>query len=170
MKNLAFERDDRDPKSWLYGEGKWHRRYMRIAKEISTWSSCLSRQVGCVITVQNRIVATGYNGAPANIKNCRERGFCLRKGSASGTNLEECLATHAEQNALTQAAKLGISINGGTLYCTARPCTTCMKLIINSGIKEVYYAEDYPNELAKELAMEAGLLVTFLPLDKCKEV
>lgn len=145
---------------------KWPLRYMKIAKVVSEWSSCLSRSVGCVITKNNRIVATGYNGAPAGVKNCKETGICLRKSSPSGTNLEMCIATHAEQNALIQAAKMGIAVEGGDIYVTARPCTTCIKLIINAGIKNVYYLEDYPNDLSEKLAKEAGLTLTKLTLDE----
>lgn len=136
---------------------KWHIRYMRIANEVATWSTCLSRKVGCVITKSNRIVATGYNGAPSGVMSCAERGFCIRASSLSGTNLETCLATHAEQNALAQAARMGISVEGGNAYVTTKPCTTCTKLFINSGIKKVFYLEDYNNPLSDELAKEAGL-------------
>lgn len=138
---------------------KWPERYMKIALDVSEWSSCLSRSVGCVITKNNRIVATGYNGAPSGVLNCYERNVCLRKNSKSGTNLEECLATHAEQNAITQAAKMGISIDGGDAYVTTKPCTTCMKLFINSGIKRVFYLEEYENPLSDVIAKEAGLLL-----------
>lgn len=138
---------------------KWHKRYMRIANEVATWSTCLSRKVGCVITKSNRIVATGYNGAPSGVMSCAERGFCMRESSPSGTNLETCLATHAEQNALAQAARMGISVEGGNAYVTTKPCTTCTKLFINSGIKKVFYLEDYNNPLSDELAKEAGLLL-----------
>ena len=99
-------------------ELEWHKRYMGLAKEVSSWSSCLSRQVGSVITVNRRVVATGYNGAPAGVKNCKELGYCLRANSKSGENLDFCLATHSEQNAITQAAKQGVAVNGGDLYVT----------------------------------------------------
>ena len=138
---------------------KWPRRYMKIASEVSEWSSCLSRKVGCVITKNNRIVATGYNGAPARVKNCKELGRCLRETSESGTNLDMCMATHAEQTAITQAAKMGISIDGGDAYVTTKPCTTCIKLFINSGIRRVFYYEEYNNPLTDSIAKEAGILL-----------
>ena len=138
-------------------EREWNERYMQMAELVSTWSSCLSRKVGAVITVDRRVVATGYNGAPAGVKNCKELGYCLRANSKSGENLDVCVAVHAEQNAITQAAKLGVAIRGGTLYVTTYPCIHCMKMIINSGIKKIYYLNDYNSPLAKRLALEAGV-------------
>lgn len=140
---------------------KWDARFMSIAKEIATWSSCIrpSRQVGAIITRDRRILATGYNGAPAHIKTCVERNECMRttKHIASGTCQEVCYAIHAEQNAILQAAKLGISIEGATLYCTHQPCSICAKQIINSGITRVVYAEGYPDEFAQTLLNEANI-------------
>lgn len=145
-------------------QNKWAYRYMRIAYEVASWTSCLSRGVGCVITVDRRLVATGYNGAPSGIESCRELGYCLRKGSPSGENLESCLAVHAEQNALLQAAKSGASVKGGDLYVTTFPCSTCMKMIINAGIKRVFYCEDYNSPLSVQFADQAGIEV--IQLDK----
>ena len=138
-------------------ELKWAKRYMSMAHLVAGWSSCLSRRVGCVITVDRRVVATGYNGAPAGIPSCRETGFCLRKNSKSGENLDTCYAVHAEQNAITWAAKSDTAIRGGDLYVTTFPCSTCMKLIIASGIKRVFYGEDYNSPLSRELAEKAGV-------------
>ncbi len=136
---------------------KWNKRYIKLAVDVSKWTTCLSRKVGCVITVHNRIVATGYNGAPSGVESCLDRGYCLREKCKSGEWLDRCMATHAEQNAITQAARLGISIDGGDAYITTQPCTTCTKLLINSGIKRVFYIESYPDDLALQIAEEAGL-------------
>lgn len=138
---------------------KWDKRFIEIAKVVSTWSSCLSRHVGCVIVKDRRIITTGYNGAPAGIKSCVERGYCLRADSKSGDDLAHCYATHAEQNALLQAAKLGVSVDGATLYCTTKPCSTCTKMIINSGIKRVCYINEYPDNFAGELFRESNIEV-----------
>lgn len=135
----------------------WAKRYLRLAEEISTWTSCLSRGVGCVITVGRRVVATGYNGAPAGVPSCRERGYCLREDSRSGENLDKCLAVHSEQNAITWAAKEGQSLKGGDIYVTTMPCSTCMKLIISSGIKRVFFINDYNSPLTIQLAKEANI-------------
>lgn len=148
----------------MASKAEWNKRYMEMAKLVSTWSSCLSRHVGCVITVDRRVVATGYNGAPAGVKSCVERGFCIRKDSKSGENLDKCFASHGEMNAITQAAKMGISVEGGSLYVTTLPCSTCIKLIINAGIKEVYYIEDYNSPMTKSLAEEAGIKLVQLKI------
>lgn len=141
---------------------KWVIRYLRIAREISTWTSCLRRGVGCVITKDHRIVATGYNGAPSGMVNCRELGYCLRQSAKSGDSLDQCLAIHAEQNALIQASKLGASVKGGEVFVTTKPCTTCMKLIAQAGIRRVYCFEDYPNKLSQRIADEVGVEVIFI--------
>ena len=137
---------------------KWHKRYMSMAKLVSTWSSCLGRQVGSVITVGRRVVSTGYNGAPPGIPSCKERGVCNRKLNNDHT-LDSCLAVHAEQNSITWAAKHGISIAGGDIYTTTFPCVHCMRIIIASGIKRVFYFDDYPatQKLATDLANKAGV-------------
>ena len=122
---------------------KWDNRFMDMALVVSEWSSCYqdNRHVGAVIVKDKRILTTGYNGAPAGIKRCTEKGECLRKklNIPSGTRHELCYAVHAEQNAIAQAAKQGISVAGATLYCTHQPCVICAKMIINSGISKVFY-------------------------------
>ena len=142
---------------------KWDSRFMQMAHVIAGWTSCNTpgRAIGCVIVKDKRIMTTGYNGAPAGLKTCRERGECLRRklGIESGTRAEVCYAIHAEQNAIIQAAKLGISIDGGTLYCTHQPCSVCARIIINAGITRVVYQEGYPDAFTLELFGEAGVAV-----------
>ena len=139
---------------------KWDKRFMQMAELVADWSSCYqpNRHVGAVIVRDKRIITTGYNGAGSGIKSCVERGECLRRNLniASGTRQEICYAIHAEQNAIVQAAKLGISVQGATLYCTHQPCVICAKLIINSGIKRVIYKHGYPDEFALQMFAEAG--------------
>ena len=150
-----IDRRNSTPKS------KWDERFMEMAKLVSGWSTCVrdKRQVGAVIVRDKRIIATGYNGAPSGVTNCSERGYCLRDklGIESGTRAEVCYSTHAEQNALVQAAKLGISVDGATMYVTHRPCVICTKLLINAGIKRVVYGVEYPDEFSVELLKEAGI-------------
>ena len=141
---------------------KWNKRFMALTEHIATWSSCLRRQVGAVIVKDKRIMTTGYNGAPAGVKTCIERGVCMRneQNIPSGTHAELCYAAHAEQNAIIQAAKEGISLKDCTLYCTHQPCVVCAKMIINAGIKEVIYKEGYPDQFSQEICKEAGVKLT----------
>lgn len=136
---------------------------MEVADLVASWSSCFqeNRQVGAVIALNKRILTTGYNGASSGVKSCKERGVCLRRelGIPSGTRHEVCYATHAEQNAIIQAARLGLSVDGATLYCTHQPCVICAKMIINSGIKRIVYREGYPDEFSLQLLGEAGVQI-----------
>lgn len=146
---------------------KWDARFMEMAFVISGWASCYQqdRKIGAVIVKNKRIVTTGYNGAPSGIKTCVERGECLRKklGIASGTKHEICYAIHAEQNAIIQAAKLGSSIDGATLYCTHQPCVICAKMIVNAGISRVVYQHGYPDEFAVQMLEEGGVTLERFP-------
>ncbi|MDO5112591.1 MAG: dCMP deaminase family protein [Clostridia bacterium] len=131
---------------------KWDERFMALAHTIGTWSSCYqeNRHVGAVIVKNKRILTTGYNGAPAGVESCVERGECLRRklNIPSGTRAELCYAIHAEQNAIIQAARLGVSIEDATIYCTHQPCVICAKMIVNAGIGRVIYDEGYPDEFS----------------------
>lgn len=142
---------------------KWDKRFMDVADLVATWSSCFqeNRQVGAVIARNKRILTTGYNGASSGISSCKERGVCLRRelNIPSGTRHEVCYATHAEQNAIIQAARMGLSVEGATLYCTHQPCVICAKMIINSGITRIVYREGYPDEFSLKLLNEAGVAI-----------
>ena len=132
-----------------------------MAETVAGWSSCFqeNRHVGAVIVKDKRILATGYNGAPSGIKSCADRGECLRRvrNIASGTMQEVCYAVHAEQNAIIQAAKLGISLDGAEMFVTHQPCVICTRMILNAGIKRVIYKNGYPDEFALQLFKEAGV-------------
>ncbi|WP_287154871.1 cytidine/deoxycytidylate deaminase family protein [Candidatus Solincola tengchongensis] len=136
----------------------WEEYFMSIAGQVATRSTCLRRQVGCIIVVEKRIVATGYNGAPVGLPHCEEVG-CLRErqGVSPGERHELCRGLHAEQNAIIQAAMHGTAVRGGVLYCTHKPCVLCTKMLINAGITRIYYREGYRDTLADDLAGEAGL-------------
>ena len=142
---------------------KWDDRFMNLAETISLWSSCYQegRKIGAIIVRNKRIITTGYNGAPAGIKSCVERGECMRRNLniPSGTRHELCYAIHAEQNAIIQAAKLGVSIEGATLYCTHQPCVICAKMIVNAGIARIIFKHGYPDEFALQIFNEAGVSV-----------
>jgi len=136
----------------------WNEYFMSIANMVAKRSTCLRRQVGAILVKEKRILATGYNGAPAGLRHCEEVG-CLRINSSvpSGTRHELCRGLHAEQNAIIQAAYHGISIAGSTLYCTNKPCVICSKMLINAGIKKIFFEKGYDDALAEEMLMEAGI-------------
>jgi dCMP deaminase len=138
----------------------WDEYFMQIVEIVKTRSTCLRRQVGALVVRDKRILATGYNGAPMGCKHCAEIG-CLRDklNIPSGQRQELCRASHAEQNAIAQAAYSGTSIKGGTLYITHQPCSICAKMIINAGIVKVVFRGDYPDDLAMDLLQEAGIRV-----------
>ena len=139
----------------------WHEYFMQITELVSTRSTCLRRRVGAVIVRDRRILTTGYNGPPRNIVHCEDRGGCLRDELKipSGQRMELSRAIHAEQNAIIQAAKVGISIQDSTLYVTTHPCFTCAKMLINAGVQEIIYKEGYPDEFSREILKEAGIRV-----------
>ena len=136
---------------------KWDKRYIELAEKIGEWTSCYRHNVGCIITVDNRIIVTGYNGAPAGLRSCKELGYCYKKSKGIEKGPIFCRAVHAEQNALLQAAKLGLSVSGGILYCTHFPCNICAKMIINAGIKKIVYKEEYEDDFSKELLKESNI-------------
>lgn len=133
---------------------------MGIAFLVSERSTCLRRKVGAVAVKDKRILATGYNGAPASLAHCLEIG-CLRQkmGIPSGQRHEICRGLHAEQNVIIQAATHGISIEGAEIYCTNQPCVQCAKMLINCGIRKLFFADSYPDDLASALLEEAGIQV-----------
>jgi dCMP deaminase len=134
----------------------WDEYFMRIAELAATRSTCLRRQVGAVIVKDKKILATGYNGAPSGLKHCLDIG-CLREKLKipSGERHELCRATHAEQNAIAQAALFGVSIRDGVMYSTTQPCILCTKLIINAGIKKIVIQDTYPDRMSKAMLKEA---------------
>ena len=142
---------------------KWDHRFVEMARLVASWSSCFNegRAIGAVIVKDKRVMTTGYNGAPAGMKTCKERGECLRRklGIPSGTRAEICYAIHAEQNAIIQAAKIGVSIQDATLYCTHQPCSVCAKMIVNSGIRRVVYEQGYPDDFALAFFKETGVVL-----------
>lgn len=146
----------------------WDEYFMGMAKLTSQRSTCLRRKVGAVIVKDKHIIATGYNGAPRGLSHCAELGGCLREQLKvpSGQRHELCRALHAEQNAIIQAATLGQSIEGASIYITHQPCSICSKMIINAGIDRIVVNEGYPDELATKLLEEAGIKVVKLDHDK----
>jgi dCMP deaminase len=136
----------------------WDDYFMDITRLVAKRTTCLRRAVGAIIVKDKRILATGYNGAPANVRHCLEVG-CMREQLKveSGQRHELCRGIHAEQNAIIQAAYHGVSVKGASLYSTTQPCSICAKMIINAGIDTIYYDSGYADELAQEMLSEAGL-------------
>jgi dCMP deaminase len=139
----------------------WDEYFMGIARVVASRSNCVKRKVAAVVTVDRRIISTGYNGTPRGTKNCNEGG-CPRCNELAigGTALADCLCSHGEENAITQAAYHGVSLRSGTIYTTFSPCLQCTKLIINAGLSEVVYNVGYPlGEVSLALLGEAGVKV-----------
>lgn len=137
----------------------WDTYFLNIAHVVGTRANCLRRKVAAVIVKDRRIISTGYNGTPRGVRNCFDGG-CerCRSDASSGEGLTECICSHAEENAITQAAYHGIALQNATLYCTMSPCLTCAKMIINAGIREVVCETDYHfAEQTKALFAEAGV-------------
>ncbi len=136
----------------------WDEYFMKITHLVSERSTCMRRKVGAIIVKDKRIISTGYNGAPRGLAHCLEIG-CMREqlGIPSGERHEMCRGAHAEQNAIIQAASSGIGMEGATMYCTTAPCSTCAKMIINSGIERLVLGGRYPDQLGEDLIREAGV-------------
>ncbi|MDI6713137.1 MAG: cytidine/deoxycytidylate deaminase family protein [Anaerosomatales bacterium] len=138
----------------------WDEYFMGLAAHVAGRSTCLRRKTGAVLVKDKRILSTGYNGAPSGLEHCESAG-CLRERLAvpSGSNHELCRGIHAEQNAVVQAARHGIAIEGAAIYCTHQPCVMCAKILLNAGVVEIVYREPYPDELAEGLLRESGVTV-----------
>jgi len=136
---------------------------MSITEMVAQRSTCLRRKVGAILVRDKRIIATGYNGAPAKVSHCLDIG-CLREqqGIPSGERHELCRGLHAEQNSIIQAALHGFSVEGATLYCTNMPCAICSKMLINARIEKIYYKEGYADSLSSLLLAEAQVPVVQL--------
>ena len=147
----------------------WDRYFMDIAHVAASRSNCSRRQVAAVVVRDKQIISTGYNGTPRGIKNCSEGG-CPRCNSdvPSGQGLHQCLCSHAEENAIVQAAYNGIMLKGATLYTTYSPCLLCAKMIINAGIVEVVYHEHYTiDDVSTALLKEAGVKIRAVDEESC---
>ncbi len=160
----ALDKFQAEIQTWVranlsFSRPNWDEYFMAIARVVASRSNCVKRKVAAVVTSDKRIISTGYNGTPRGTTNCNEGG-CPRCNDLApgGTRLDECLCSHAEENAITQAAYHGVSLRGGTIYTTFSPCLQCTKMIINAGLAEVIFQSDYPlGEIALELLSEAGV-------------
>lgn len=143
-----------------YKRPSWDEYFIKIMEMVGSRGSCDRGRSGCVITRENRIIATGYVGSPIGLPHCDEVGHEMHTIiHEDGTQTRHCIrTTHAEQNAICEAARMGIPLLGATLYCTMNPCYTCAKMIINCGIKRVVSAKEYhASARSKEIFKEAGI-------------
>ena len=128
----------------------WDEYFMKIAEDVASRATCDRKHVGAVIVRDKCILATGYNGSIRGLPHCDDVGCTMEDG--------HCITTvHAEANAILQAAKNGVSIEGSELYTTASPCWNCFKLIANAGIRKIYYGEFYREERSREVAKQVGI-------------
>ncbi|MDL2286817.1 cytidine/deoxycytidylate deaminase family protein [Desulfococcaceae bacterium OttesenSCG-928-F15] len=136
----------------------WDTYFMDFAILAARRATCIRRAVGAVVVKDKRALSTGYNGVPSGLRHCGEVG-CLREklGVPSGERHELCRGIHAEQNAIIQAARHGVSILGATLYCTTQPCSICARMLINAGIVRICYQGGYADPLALEMLEEAKI-------------
>lgn len=152
-----FQKKDLMPKK---NRPTWDEYFMNIAEMVGTRATCDRGKTGCVVVKDNRILATGYVGSPSGVPHCDEVGHEMHTVIHSdGTKSQHCIrTTHAEQNVISQAARVGIKLDGGTLYTHMTPCYVCAKMIINAGIKRVVAHVDYHvGEQAKKVFKLAGV-------------
>lgn len=139
--------------------------FMEIAEKFSTLSTCGRLKVGAVITKNNRIISTGYNGVPSGLQHCceihKDIDFSIPENNEMHKRFSTQYELHAEQNAIVEAAKNGIALNGSILYTTVEPCDYCRKLIAQSGIKNVFYRYKYDrnNKESDLIAEKLGLII-----------
>ncbi len=128
----------------------WHTYFMNIARQVATRSTCDRKHVGAVIVRARTILSTGYNGSIRGLAHCDEVGHLMEDG--------HCVRTvHAEANAIAQAARNGVAIDGAEIYITASPCWGCFRLLANSGIQRISYGEFYRDVKIHDFAEEAGI-------------
>jgi len=143
----------------------WDEYFMGIAREVAKRATCDRGRAGAVIVKDKRILTTGYVGAPSGLPHCDEAGHYMKSVyDKDGNESKHCIrTTHAEQNAIVQAAKHGVPIVGGTLYCKMVPCDTCAKMIITAGIKRVVCEKRYhDDEFSIKMFRQAGVDLVIL--------
>lgn len=148
-----------------YIRPSWDEYFMEIARTVAKRATCDRGRSGCVIARNKQILVTGYVGAPTGLAHCDEVGHQMKKMvHEDGSITQHCVRTvHAEQNAITQAAKQGIAILGSTLYCKMTPCRTCAMLIINCGIIKVVCEKKYhAGGDSENMFSDAGIELIFL--------
>jgi dCMP deaminase len=137
----------------------WEEYFMNIAKQVATRSTCGRKHVGAVVVRDKNILSTGYNGSIRGMPHCDDVGHMMEN--------DHCVATiHAEANAILQAAKNGVRIEGAEVYISASPCWICFKMIANAGIKKIYYGEFYRDEKIFDVAKKIGIELVHIPVNQ----
>jgi dCMP deaminase len=159
-----------DDRAGSGGRGRrpsWNQYFMTITREVAERSTCMRAKVGAVIVRDRSILATGYNGAPAGLPHCTEVGCLIYESRNPDGELEQnCYRTiHAEINAITQAARNGAAIRDADVYVTHTPCIHCMKVLVNTGIRNIFYGEPYKVHTLKELLKYAQVNLVHVPLE-----
>ena len=139
----------------------WEQYFLTITRQVAERSTCKRAKVGAVIVRDKNILATGYNGAPAGLAHCTEVGCLIYESKTPSGDIEEnCYRTiHAEINAIAQAAKNGVSIRDAAIYVTHTPCIHCMKVLINTGIKQIFYERDYKANTVRDLLASTDVVI-----------
>jgi dCMP deaminase len=147
-----------------YTRPSWDEYFVELADLVASRSTCLRRHVGAVLVRNERIISTGYNGAPRGLGHCLDIG-CMREemGIPSGQRYELCRGVHAEQNAIINAAYYGVSTQETFLYCTNQPCIICARILINAGIIRVVHRGNFDDKLALQFMQEAGIELVEIP-------
>lgn len=143
-----FLKENKDFRKLIKVRPNWNEYFMILAKIAATRSTCISRPTGAVIVRNKQVLSTGYNGSMPNVEHCSDEGACFRRrsGAADAGKYDNCRSAHAEANAIAQAAKTGIDINGADIYVTLYPCYVCTKLLVQAGIKKVFYEYEYESQ------------------------
>ncbi len=143
----------------------WDEYFMTITRQVAERSTCLRAKVGAVIVRDRSILATGYNGAPAGMPHCLDVGCLLyRSTNPAGDEEENCFRTiHAEINAIAQAARHGARIEGADIYVTHTPCIHCLKVLVNTGVRRIFYERPYKIETIAELRERSGVELIAVP-------
>ncbi len=137
----------------------WHQYFMNIAREVSTRSTCDRKHVGAVIVRDKTILSTGYNGSIRGMPHCDDEGHLMED--------DHCVATiHAEANAVIQAARNGVRLEGAEIYITASPCWNCFKMLANAGVKAIHYGEFYRDKRTFDVAKRIGITLSEIPVQK----
>jgi dCMP deaminase len=140
----------------------WDEYFMAIARQVATRSTCDRKHVGAVIARDKMILATGYNGSIRGLAHCDEEGHMMEDG--------HCVRTvHAEANAIVQAARNGVRLEGGDIYVTASPCFGCFKMVANAGLGRIAFGEFYRDERIFELSRRLGIELVHLPIESVEQ-